>query len=145
MLRIYVDVQHNNDDEVRPFVMFAYNAATLKSTQMTSFELVLRKAANYRAEAVLPFEEDDDLNANVQGYLERTEEVCQLAHCRTIDLQLLDAGRYNLRCRDPEYTPGDCECIRTPIRRHELSGKLFSDSNSDPTVFHNMFANISST
>ena len=124
MLSMYVDVEHKTWDEILPYVTFAYNTAIQETTQMTPFELVYGRQATTMLDAMLPHVDDDDLNADVQGYLQRAEEARQLARVRTTEQQLVDAGRYNLRRRDAEYRPGDLVWVWTPIRRRGLSEKL---------------------
>lgn len=124
MLSMYVDVEHKTWDEVLPYVTFAYNTAIQETTHMTPFELVYGRQPTTMLDAMLPHVEDDDLNADVQEYLQRAEEARQLARVRITDQQLVDAGRYNLRRRDAEYHPGDRVWVWTPIRRRGLSEKL---------------------
>ena len=124
MLSMYVDVEHKTWDEILPYVTFAYNTAIQETTQMTPFELVYGRQPTTMLDAMLPHVDDDDLNADVQGYLQRAEEARQLARVRTTEQQLVDAGRYNLRRRDAEYRPGDLVWVWTPIRRRGLSEKL---------------------
>ncbi|XP_077557027.1 uncharacterized protein LOC144170873 [Haemaphysalis longicornis] len=107
MLSMYVDVEHKTWDKVPPYVTFAYNTAIQETTQLTPFELVYGRRPTTMLNAMLPHVEDDDLNTDVQGYLQRAEEAHQLARVRTTRQQLVDAGRYNLRRRDAEYHPGD--------------------------------------
>lgn len=45
-------------------------------------------------DAMLPYVEDDNLNADVYGYPEWVKEPRQIARERTTDQQLADAGRY---------------------------------------------------
>lgn len=124
MLSMYVDVEHKTWDAILPYVTFAYNTAIQETTQMTPFELVYSRRPTTMLDAMLPHVEDDDLNADIQDYLQRAEEARQLARVRITDQQLVDAGRYNLRRRDAEYHPGDRVWVWTPIRRRGLSEKL---------------------
>ncbi|XP_077548424.1 uncharacterized protein LOC144161673 [Haemaphysalis longicornis] len=90
-----------------PYVTFAYNTAIQETTQMTPFELAYGKRPTTMLDAMLPHVEDDDLNADVQGCLQRAEEARQLARARITDQQLVDAGRYNLRQRAAKCHPED--------------------------------------
>lgn len=54
-------------------------------------------------DALLPHVEDDDMSADVRGYLQRAEEARQFGRVRISDQQLVDARRYILRRGDAEY------------------------------------------
>ncbi|XP_037573115.1 uncharacterized protein LOC119455750 [Dermacentor silvarum] len=102
MLAMYVDVAHKTWDEILPYVTFAYNTAPQETTQMTPFELVFGRQVATMLDAVLPHVEDN-IHADVAGFLQRAEEARQLARMRIKEKQNIDARLYNLRRRDQEY------------------------------------------
>lgn len=124
MLSMYVDVQHKTWDDILPYVTFAYNTAVQETTQTTPFQLVYGRQPTTMLDTMLPHVEDEDLNSDVDSFLQRAEEARQLARLRIKDQQRLDARRYNLRRRDTEYKPGDQVWVWTPVRRRGLSEKL---------------------
>ncbi|XP_072143635.1 uncharacterized protein [Dermacentor andersoni] len=124
MLAMYIDVGHKTWDEVLPYVTFAYNTAPQETTQMTPFELVFGRQVATMLDAVLPHVEDDNIHADVAGFLQCAEEARQLARMRIKEQQNVDARLYNLRRRDQEYALGDRGMVWTPIRHRGLSEKL---------------------
>ncbi|XP_075526243.1 uncharacterized protein LOC142557938 [Dermacentor variabilis] len=124
MLPMYVDVRHKTWDEVLPYVAFAYNTAPPETTQVTPFELVFGRQVATMLDVMLPHIEDDNIYADVAGFLQRAEEARQLARMRIKEQQNVDARLYNLRRRDQEYALSDRVIVWTPIRRRRLSEKL---------------------
>lgn len=124
MLSMYVDVQHKTWDNILPYVTFAYNTAVQETTQTTPFQLVYGRQPTTMLDTMLPHVEDEDLNSDVDSFLQRAEEARQLARLRIKDQQRLDVRRYNLRHRNTEYKPGDRIWVWTPVRRRGLGEKL---------------------
>ncbi|XP_037519968.1 uncharacterized protein LOC119396700 [Rhipicephalus sanguineus] len=99
MLAMYADVEHKTSDEILPPV------ATI-------------------LDAMLPHVAHESIHADVAGFLQRAEEVRQLARTRVKEQQHTDARFYNLRRRHLEYAPGDSVMVWTLIGRRGLTEKL---------------------
>lgn len=91
---------------------------------MTPFKLVHGRDATTTLDAMLPHVDDENVDEDVAGFLQRAEEARQLARTLIKQQQHADARHYNLRRREQDFAPGDRVMVWTPIRRRGLSEKL---------------------
>lgn len=124
MLSMYIDVNHKTWDEILPYATFAYNTAVQETTRFTPFELVYGRQVTTTLDAMLPVDNSDTTDENIENLTERAEEARQLARIRIRTQQGIDARRYNMGRRNVEYQPGDLVWVWTPVRRRGLSEKL---------------------
>lgn len=86
MLPMCVDVEHARWDDILPYVTFAYNTETQKTTKMTPFSLVYGKRPQVQVE-------DDVHTDDVNAFHQRAEEARQLPWIRIQGQQQRDARR----------------------------------------------------
>lgn len=124
MISMYVNVEHNNWDDVLPYVVFAYNTAVQETTGFTPFRLVHGREVTTMLDAMLLPNETETLPSDAEEFTRCAEAARHLARCRIRHQQSVDAHRYNQRHKEVVYQCGDQVWIWSPVRLRGRSEKL---------------------
>lgn len=124
MISMYVNDDHTNWDEVLPYVIFAYNTAPQETTGFTPFRLVHGREVTTMLDAMLLPSGTEALTPSAEEFTRRAEAARDLARCRILERQKIDARRYNNRHREMIYQSGDQVWVWSPVRFRGRSEKL---------------------
>lgn len=72
MMSMYIDVEHNTQDAVLPYITFSYNTAQQDTTRTTPFFLLYGRQVTTMFDAMLSYDSCDD-NMSVKEFIERAE------------------------------------------------------------------------
>lgn len=134
MISMYIQPNHTNWDEILPFVTFAYNTATQRTTGYSPFFLVYGRDPPFMLDASF-------LSAPVSASSPLSEQfVSRLNHCRrdarlkTETSQQDRKDRYDATHRAVQFRPGDEVLLWTPTRSPGLCEKFLRRFTGPYTV-----------
>lgn len=124
MLSFYISPDHKNWDTVLPFVTYAYNTATQRTTGFSPFFLVYGRPPSSVLDAAF-FSAPASPQADVPGeFVARLEHCRRLAQLNTQASQEDRKSRHDATHRTVSFQPGDEVLLVTPLRAVGLCEKF---------------------
>lgn len=124
MLSMYISPDHRNWDIILPFVTFAYNTATQKTTGFSPFFLVFGRCPSSTFEPTFFYAPVAFDAPSHEQYVSRLTHCRQLARSRTEAQQQERKTRYDAKHRPVRFRPGDEVLLWTPVRVPGLCEKF---------------------
>lgn len=124
MLSMYISPDHRNWDVILPFVTFAYNTATQKTTGYSPFFLVFGRSPSIAFESTFFYAPVARDAPSHEQFVSRLAHCRQLARSRTESQQQERKNRYDATHRSVRFRPGDEVLLWTPVRVPGLCEKF---------------------
>lgn len=124
MLSMYISPDHRNWDTILPFVTFAYNTATQKTTGYSPFFLVFGRSPSITFESTFFYAPVPSEASSQEQYVSRLAHCRELARSRTQTQQQERKTRYDVGHRSVQFRPGDEVLLWTPVRVPGLCEKF---------------------
>lgn len=124
MLSMYIAPDHSNWDHILPFVTFAYNTATQRTTGYSPFFLVYGRQPSSPLDTCFFTAPVSRSAPSTEQFISRVKYCRQLARDRTTECQQDRTERYNASHRTVDFRPGDEVLLWTPFRVPGLCEKF---------------------
>lgn len=126
MISMYIGRNHDNWDTILPFVTFAHNTASQRTTGYSPFYLVYGRSPTFTIDASFLNIPSASSATMPEQFVSRLEKCRQLARLRTEASQHDRKERYDSTHRDVSFRPGDEVLLWTPTRVSGLCEKFLS-------------------